>query len=953
MLPTGSPAPLTRFIGRDREIQELLDLLKRSRLVTITGAGGTGKTRIAAEVARRIETTAPNAVHWVELGPLGSAELLTQHVAASLQSREQPDQPVFEALVASLGPPARLLVLDNCEHIVAECATLVGQLLRHCPHLTILATSREALGIAGEHAWLLRGLSLEQPPASGVVTPANEAAEFFVDRALTVNRTFRRTPANAVAIDQICRRLDGIPLAIELAASRVAVLTPTEIADRLDDVFRLLPGGDRTALPRHRTLRATVDWSYRLIAPEEQELLHRLSVFSGTFSLDAVEQVCSGDALPADRVLDVLAGLVTRSLVSMHEDAATARYGLLEIIRQYAAERLADDPLSARAQHRRHAEYFASMAESALAHLERTHSAEWIEKLNGDYDNLRAALKWAFENAEHSIGHRLVGALWWYWAQIWHLSEMQLWFEQALRAPGTADSREWGQVLNNAGSLAYMRGDMVRARELLEQSVTVLNRSGDRFREVMALGTLTNLLHSAGDHAVALESGERAAAVARTLSDPWPLCHAMSNGLGYVHTRLGNHELAETCLREAFDKMQRAGGHGWGMVEVARARAALAIDSNRLDDARRHTLDALAAAGAIQRPHSAFRVLVVAERLMCAFGTFDAAARLHGLLMQARKTGLMPFPDDARLQAESTAMLLASLGETTAQKAHGTHPESLSAAISQVSAELAARHVEHVASVSRTTPANANSNENRVHMLGRIEVIASGSLVGADIWRQTRLIELLAYLLFHPEGRTREQAGVALWPEGSSAQVKNNFHVLLHKLRRQLGRADAVIVVADKYRLNPELRIWFDAAIFNAEVTKALRESRRPDWRPLAASLALYRGDLLEGLEIGDWAREEQDRLRDLHVNGLSALADRQMEAGDTAVAISTLQELTRSDPQREDASRRLMKQLIAGGDTDAARTHYRWLVTRLRDEFDVEPEPATAALGLSLAQKA
>jgi DNA-binding SARP family transcriptional activator len=530
---------------------------------------------------------------------------------------------------------------------------------------------------------------------------------------------------------------------------------------------------------------------------------------------------------------------------------------------------------------------------------------------------------------------------------------MHLWFEQALRAPGGADSREWGRVLNGVGSIAYMRGEVGRARELLEQAVTVLNRSGDRFREVMALGTLTNLLVSTGDHSKALECGERAATLARMLPDPWPLCHAMSNGLGYVHTRLGNHELAEACLREAHDKMLRSGGHDWGMAEVARARAALAIDDNRLDDARDHTLNALRAAIAIQRPHVAFRVLVVAERLMCGFGAFDAAARLHGSLAQARMTGFMPFPDDARHQVESLALLQGSLGEKRLQQVIGDcTAESLLATLARVSGELAAGHVGNISSDSRTIPASAPSNELRVQMLGRIEVIVSGTPVAADIWRQTRLIELIAYLLFHPEGRTREQVGVALWPEGSSAQVKNNFHVLLHKLRRQLGRPDAVIVNAEKYLLNPAMGIWFDAAIFKEDLTKALREPKRTDWRSLAAALDLYRGDLLDGMEIGDWGREEQDRLRDLRLNGLSALADRQMGAGDTAAAISTLQELARSDPQREDASRRLMKLLAAGGDIDAARAHYRWLVLRLRDEFDLAPESATSALGRELAQK-
>lgn len=312
------PLPLTSFIGREREIATVRGLLEQTRLLTLTGAGGSGKSRLALEVVRQVASEFPHGVGWVELAALSNPDLVPQQVAAALGLREEGGRSRIEALLEWLRDRSLLLVLDNCEHLVDACATLADTLLRGCPGLKVLATSREALAVAGERAWLVPPLSLPAAePASARERAEAEAVQLFVERAQAVLPTFELTDANAAAVAEICRRLDGIPLALELAAARVKVLSPEQIRDRLGDAFRLLTSGGRTALPRHRTLRAAIDWSYDLLEEPKQLLLQRLSVFSGGFTIEAAEAVCAGGPIESWEVLDLLAQLVDRSLVVM------------------------------------------------------------------------------------------------------------------------------------------------------------------------------------------------------------------------------------------------------------------------------------------------------------------------------------------------------------------------------------------------------------------------------------------------------------------------------------------------------------------------------------------------------------------------------------------------------------------------------------------------------------
>src|SRR5918998_1234587 len=364
--PNNLPLELSSFVGREKELVEIERLLEDSRLLTLTGSGGCGKTRLALAVAGEVVEDFEDGVWLVDLASLADPALVPQAVASPLGVREQPGRSLIETLSDYLGSKKVLLILDNCEHLIGACAELAEALLHSCPNLRVLATSREALGITGEVAWPVPSLSLPDlrrlPEVESLAR--YEAARLFLERTAAVNPTFALTEQNAVAVDQICYRLDGIPLAIELAAARAKVLSVEQIAERLDDSFGLLSAGGRTAMPRHRTLHATMDWSHELLPDEERALFRRLSVFAGGFLLGAAESVCAGEELERGEVLELLSHLVDKSLVVAREVSGEARYRLLETVRQYAREKLSESD-EAELLRERHAGFYLALAEEA------------------------------------------------------------------------------------------------------------------------------------------------------------------------------------------------------------------------------------------------------------------------------------------------------------------------------------------------------------------------------------------------------------------------------------------------------------------------------------------------------------------------------------------------------------------------------------------------------------
>jgi non-specific serine/threonine protein kinase len=530
------PAPVSSFVGRTQELVDVRTLLGTTRLLTLTGTGGVGKTRLAIEAARSVQMEFADGVWLIELAPLADSRLVPQAVAAVLGVREQPGQPLLATLAGALRRRTLLIVLDNCEHLLQGCADLVASLLQASVGCRLLATSREALGIAGETNFRVPPLSLPHPQRGDLAEhlAKSEAVRLFADRASEANREFALTDQNALAVAQLCRRLDGIPLALELAAARTQMLTVEQIGARLGDHFALLSTGDRSGPVRHQTLKATVDWSYALLTAPERVLFEQLSVFAGGWTLEATEAVCapgetgteqSGN--PPGVVLDVLGSLVDKSLVMTEQTGTEIRYRLLEMPRQYARERLREHgtELSAR---RRHALYFVALLEEKESALTGSSQAATLDVLEREHDNLRAALRWAMESGEIEYGLRLGWVMWRFWWVRGYLSEGRQRMAELLtltRAAGISSILARGLV--SAGLLAVWQADYTAARPHLERALTMARHYGDRRAEAYALAFLNRVRRDQGDDLQARVLGTEAVDIFRELDDRWGLAVAL------------------------------------------------------------------------------------------------------------------------------------------------------------------------------------------------------------------------------------------------------------------------------------------------------------------------------------------------------------------------------------------------------------------------------------------
>jgi len=487
------PPAWISFVGRERELAEVKRMLAKSWLLTLTGAGGSGKTRLAIEVAKELVSAYRDGVWLVELAGLSEPELVAQEVAAALGVRERPDRPLVSTLIDALRYEEMLLVLDNCEHLLGAVARLAKALLKVCPSLRILATTREPLGVEGETEWRVPTLSKpdsQRPPAVAELS-GYESVRLFLDRARQRNPAFALTQNNAWAVAQICERLEGIPLAIELAAARVGVLSVEQIARRLEGSVKLLAAGSRTMDPRHQTLRATLDWSYELLDEAERDLFERFSVFMGGWTLKAAEVIGAGDGIEEEDVLGLLSELIDKSLVvSEPGDNGAMRYRILEPIRQYAQDKLEESEEEVEAAKRRHASFFLALAEKAESELEGPQQQEWLERLDKEHDNLRAALSWALDQGEAELGLRLGGALGWFWWLRGHSSEGRRWLEAALMNLDAASEPTQAKGLTKAGRMVWEQGDSERAAALSEEGLALSRELGDTAGIVDALVNL-------------------------------------------------------------------------------------------------------------------------------------------------------------------------------------------------------------------------------------------------------------------------------------------------------------------------------------------------------------------------------------------------------------------------------------------------------------------------------
>jgi predicted ATPase/DNA-binding SARP family transcriptional activator len=572
------PHPATSFVGRERERYQLRELLATTRLLTLTGAGGSGKTRLALQLSWEELSLYPHGAWWIELAPIAYPELVIPAVAIALGVKEQGQHPLLERVIDYLKNRQLLLILDNCEHLTDACAGLAATLLKACPNLQVLATSREALGVDGELTWAVPPLAL--PSLQGVLPPPKilqhyEAIGLFIERALFGQPRFEFSSANAEAVVQICQQLDGLPLAIELAASRVKLLSPQQIAQRLSDRFKLLTSGSKTGLPHHQTLKATMDWSYELLSLKEQALLRRLSVFVGGWTLEAAEQVSAdeapstissvvtqsasptpsererltdrGEALTQTEILDLLSQLVDKSLVIAEHQEGTVRYRMLETVREYSAA-LLESSDSKLATQDRHTAWFTKLVEEAATYYRGPRQAEWLERLEREHGNLRAVWGWSISQAPESSA-RLAASLGMFWFTYGHLTEGRAKLDEILKK-ATFPVKLRAELLNSAGNLAWAQGDISAARGFYEESLALQRELGNERALARSLVNLAVISRNEGDYATAQSLYEEGLSIARKLDDPFLKATILTN-LGVVSRSQKNDKKAQACYEEA------------------------------------------------------------------------------------------------------------------------------------------------------------------------------------------------------------------------------------------------------------------------------------------------------------------------------------------------------------------------------------------------------------------
>jgi len=587
------PYQLTSFIGREQEILQLTELVTTNRLVTLTGAGGAGKTRLAIEVASQLVDSFPDGVWLVELAALSDPRLVPQAVAQALALKEQPGKSVSEIVSGWLASKRVLLVLDNVEHVIEGCARLLDEIVRRGPDVAILVTSREHLRMTGELTY--RVPSLTVPETSATLTPETalryEGVRLFVERAKLVRPDFDLTAENAPSVASICARLDGMPLAIELAAPRLRSMSVDELSKRLVQRFALLTDGSRAALPRHRTLRSTIDWSYDLLTEREQAMLHRVSVFAGGWTLASAEQVCAGNGIDPSDVIALLTSLVDKSLIMTDEHAGATRYRMLETVRQYALDGLRDS--GEESQWRgSHLACFVVLAKKFFEGVGTPEQQSWFSRIASEHDNLRAALAWSAESSPVE-GLQLAIASTAFWRIRGHLAEGRAWFARLLDAfPIDGPTRERARGLHGAATLAIPQGDHAAANLLLQESLALYRETDDPNAASRALQNLAYLSMYQGHYPKAEALAREAIDCARAPGNSRVRYPNLSTLAVAVHGQ-GRWAEAHKLFEQALEVAREQGtpfGIGHALNEIGRAQC----DEGRHDLARKHCAEAMA-----------------------------------------------------------------------------------------------------------------------------------------------------------------------------------------------------------------------------------------------------------------------------------------------------------------------------------------------------------------------
>jgi predicted ATPase/class 3 adenylate cyclase/DNA-binding CsgD family transcriptional regulator len=799
------PSQATSFVGRAAEMAELWSLLSGgSRLVTVTGPGGIGKSRLALQVAAEAVDRADDGVWLVELAPVAEPELVARTVAGVLSVREEPGRPMLDTLADAVGDRHLLVVLDNAEHVLGSAAKLADALIRSCPHTFLLVTSREPLGVSGEHAFRIRPLAV--PPAD-LTAPAQlaafESVQLFGERASMNRHDFALSDDNAAAVAAVCVRLDGIPLALELAAARLGSLSALEVSSRLDQRFRLLTRGSRTALPRHQTLRALIDWSYDLLNVNEQSLFDRLSVFAGGWTLEAAEAVTSRADAGEWQVLDRLAALVDKSLVQADEIQGSTRYRLLETIRHYAAERLtqrADSELEkTRAAHRDH---YLALVETADSHLRGPDEAAWLDRLEAEFDNIRAALAFSLTNPDSAEpGLRLAGGLHRFCTMRGHSGEVlnalnilldrpdarkptrararaltvgchlldyfgndpapPSMVSEALKiARSLGDDAVAADALSQLCWLSFERGDLAAALAQIDDAVGLGRADGDPRLIAYVLSRRAVFESEAGDLDAAFADNQEALTLSRAAGDTYRLAITLAN-LGFDEHAAGELGAAREHLQEA---STLADNHGYQNMSTGLRQNLGVVDLMDADpgSARRLFLDSLDTARITGVKAYVPGALLGLALSVGADGDAAVAAALHGIADEHYAQAGRGFEAiEAGLRDRDHARLRDTLGDSAFDAAY-TRGRTLSQADAIALATAAAQLDPGVASAATATvpaadPATADGSARMLSEREReIVALLAGGATDAQI--ATRLFLSVNTVRSHLE-RIRDKTG--------------------------------------------------------------------------------------------------------------------------------------------------------------------------------------------------
>jgi predicted ATPase/DNA-binding SARP family transcriptional activator len=1031
------PVQLSSFIGRARESAEIAGQLSNTRLLTLTGPGGGGKTRLALAVAEEVAGSFADGVCWVELAALVDPAFLPQAVARALGIGEQPRRPLVELLVDHLRSKRLLLLLDNCEHLVADCAALADTLLRACAHLRIMTTSREALRIGGEVAWPVPPLAVPDPCALDALArsasiegrralaPAprpgergqarhidkiaeSEAVQLFVIRAAAVQPSFHLAEANAPIVAQICRRLDGFPLAIELAAARVQVLPLDQIARRLDQSMLFLTLGSRTALPRHQTLRSAIEWSYELLSRSERALFRRLAIFAGSFALDAVEAICRCDDIAEDAILDLLAHLASKSLVLVLQQEA--RYRLLEPVRQYAKEQLraSGDEAALRARYR---DWYIALAERAEQELRGPEQAIWLDRLEAELDNLRAVLQGAAEHQEAEPIARLGSVLWEFWSVRGYASEGRQWLDAALAHGRHLPTPLLARVLCAAGWLAFGQGDYARATALLEQSRDHGRTIGDERGVAEALSFLGLVAFYQNDQVGAAALYEESLALYQEVGDKRGMAEALlslaemkpsdaddkqitllEQGLA-LFREVGDKRGIAWALNTLGEIAQCQGDYGRAMVrfeeslalfrEVGSKRHIALLSPNlayiiwqRGDIARAVALltEGLALAWDLGSKRALALGLIGLSEVLAATGEPARASRLLGaseMLLQSTGASLVTTEQIALERSVSAARARLDPAAFDAAWGEGRRIQLEHAIADALAVDYRAFRQSGIErrgtapyesgigkqvrpALSSPRPAQAHimatdascPAELRIYALGPARVERCGQVLNAADWGYAQPRDLLFYLLCHGR-RTKEQVGLDFWPDAASAQLRSNFHRTLHHIRQALGHADWVVRDQGGYAFNRALPYWYDVEAFEAHLHAARQiDDTQPSSaiRHLEQAINLYQGDFLQEC-AADWHLPRQRALRERYQEALLLLGELLSAEDRHSEAAEIYRRAIDHDNLLEEAHRALMRSYARQGERGQALRHYQSLVETLQAEIGADPAPETTAL--------